>query len=143
MSGSPIYIDGRLAGAVAYNLGGFGERAIGGVTPIAEMLPILEGRSADTGNQTLRSSLDDTQLGDPQLDDTHLDDPHLDDTQLDGTQLDDTHLGDPQLDDTHLDDTQLDWRRPLSARLFADLQGPEITPIQTPVALAVIPSVDP
>ncbi len=41
MSGSPVYLDGRLAGAVSYNLGGFGERPIGGVTPIAEMLPIL------------------------------------------------------------------------------------------------------
>jgi hypothetical protein len=40
MSGSPVYLDGRLAGAVSYNLGGFGERAIAGVTPIAEMLPI-------------------------------------------------------------------------------------------------------
>jgi len=43
MSGSPIYLDGRLAGAVSYNLGGFGERAIAGVTPIAEMLPIAAG----------------------------------------------------------------------------------------------------
>ncbi len=44
MSGSPIYFDGRLAGAMAFNLGGFGERAIGGVTPIAEMLPMLDER---------------------------------------------------------------------------------------------------
>ena len=43
MSGSPVYLDGRLAGAVSYNLGGFGERAIAGVTPIAEMLPIAAG----------------------------------------------------------------------------------------------------
>ncbi|HWN82837.1 MAG TPA: hypothetical protein VNM87_12120 [Candidatus Udaeobacter sp.] len=43
MSGSPVYFNGRLAGAVSYNLGGFGERPIAGVTPIAEMLPIAAG----------------------------------------------------------------------------------------------------
>lgn len=41
MSGSPIYLDGRLAGAVAYNLGGFAERPIAGVTPIGQMLALM------------------------------------------------------------------------------------------------------
>ena len=37
MSGSPVYIDGRLAGAVSYSLGAFSKEAIAGITPIGEM----------------------------------------------------------------------------------------------------------
>lgn len=37
MSGSPVYIDGRLVGAVAYSLGQFSKEPIAGITPIAEM----------------------------------------------------------------------------------------------------------
>jgi len=37
MSGSPVYIDGRLIGAVSYSLGQFSKEAIAGITPIAEM----------------------------------------------------------------------------------------------------------
>lgn len=38
MSGSPVYVDGRLMGAVSYALGQFSTQAIAGITPIAEML---------------------------------------------------------------------------------------------------------
>ena len=38
MSGSPVYIDGRLVGAVAYALGSFATEPIAGITPIAEMV---------------------------------------------------------------------------------------------------------
>src|SRR5687767_13948717 len=38
MSGSPVYIDGRLVGAVSYSLGQFSKEPIAGITPIAEML---------------------------------------------------------------------------------------------------------
>ena len=38
MSGSPVYVDGRLIGAVSYALGQFSTEAIAGITPIAEML---------------------------------------------------------------------------------------------------------
>jgi hypothetical protein len=38
MSGSPIYIDGRLAGAYAYSLSSFQAEPVAGVTPIAPML---------------------------------------------------------------------------------------------------------
>jgi hypothetical protein len=38
MSGSPVYIDGRLIGAVSYSLGSFSKEAIAGITPIAEMI---------------------------------------------------------------------------------------------------------
>ena len=37
MSGSPVYIDGRLIGAVSYSIGPFSKEAIAGITPIAEM----------------------------------------------------------------------------------------------------------
>lgn len=38
MSGSPVYIDGRLVGAVAYSLGSFPTEPIAGITPIGEMI---------------------------------------------------------------------------------------------------------
>src|SRR5687768_319934 len=37
MSGSPVYIDGRLIGAVSYSIGAFSKEPIAGITPIAEM----------------------------------------------------------------------------------------------------------
>ena len=37
MSGSPVYVDGRLIGAVSYSLGSFSKEPIAGVTPIDEM----------------------------------------------------------------------------------------------------------
>ena len=37
MSGSPVFIDGRLVGAVSYALGSFSKEPIAGITPIAEM----------------------------------------------------------------------------------------------------------
>jgi hypothetical protein len=37
MSGSPVYIDGRLIGAVSYSLGAFSKEPIAGITPIEEM----------------------------------------------------------------------------------------------------------
>jgi hypothetical protein len=37
MSGSPVYVDGRLIGAVSYSIGAFAREAIAGITPIAEM----------------------------------------------------------------------------------------------------------
>jgi hypothetical protein len=38
MSGSPVYIDGRLAGAVSYSLGAFSKEPLAGITPINEMI---------------------------------------------------------------------------------------------------------
>jgi hypothetical protein len=38
MSGSPVYIDGRLIGAVSYSLGAFPKEPIAGITPIDEMI---------------------------------------------------------------------------------------------------------
>ena len=38
MSGSPVYIDGKLLGAIAYRIGQFSKEPIAGVTPIEQML---------------------------------------------------------------------------------------------------------
>jgi hypothetical protein len=40
MSGSPVYFDGKLAGAVAFRIGEFSKEPIAGITPISEMLEI-------------------------------------------------------------------------------------------------------
>jgi hypothetical protein len=68
MSGSPVYIDGRLVGAVSYSLGQFATEPIAGITPIAEMidaatLPSTRRQSARVDlpipftTDTLRASL--------------------------------------------------------------------------------------
>lgn len=44
MSGSPVYVDGKLIGAVAYSLGTFVKEPIAGITPIGEMMAISEKR---------------------------------------------------------------------------------------------------
>lgn len=38
MSGSPVFVDGRLIGAVSYSLGSFSKEPIAGITPIGEMI---------------------------------------------------------------------------------------------------------
>ncbi len=40
MSGSPVYIDGKLVGAIAYRMGEFSKEPIAGITPAAQMLEI-------------------------------------------------------------------------------------------------------
>jgi hypothetical protein len=44
MSGSPVYVEGRLIGAVSYALGSFSKEPIAGITPIGEM---TEATSSD------------------------------------------------------------------------------------------------
>jgi hypothetical protein len=46
MSGSPVYIDGKLAGALSLKLGIFTKEAIGGVTPIENMLDVEKAAAA-------------------------------------------------------------------------------------------------
>ncbi len=43
MSGSPVYIDGKLVGALAYRIGEFSKEPIAGITPIEQMLPVRDG----------------------------------------------------------------------------------------------------
>jgi hypothetical protein len=40
MSGSPVYVEGKLIGAVAYSFGDFAKEPIAGITPIGEMLSV-------------------------------------------------------------------------------------------------------
>ena len=55
MSGSPVYIDGKLAGAIAYRFGAFTKEPIAGVTPIADMLQAAqEEKPAATATETPR-----------------------------------------------------------------------------------------
>jgi len=42
MSGSPVYIDGKLVGALAYRIGQFSKEPIAGITPIEEMLEVRD-----------------------------------------------------------------------------------------------------
>jgi hypothetical protein len=56
MSGSPVYFNGRLAGAVAYSWG-FARQPIAGVVPIQEMLGI-EARDTAPARTTLRLPAD-------------------------------------------------------------------------------------
>jgi len=54
MSGSPVYIDGRLVGAVSYSIGNFSKEPIAGITPIAEMKDATPlPRRAGTGQAKL------------------------------------------------------------------------------------------
>jgi len=49
MSGSPVYIDGRLVGALSYRIGQFSKEPIAGITPIESMLQVRDG-GAGYGN---------------------------------------------------------------------------------------------
>ncbi|HSQ61068.1 MAG TPA: SpoIVB peptidase S55 domain-containing protein, partial [Acidobacteriota bacterium] len=60
MSGSPVYVDGRLIGAVSYTWG-FLKEPMAGITPIEEMLDILPGPSGRPGG---RDDLEIGSLGD-------------------------------------------------------------------------------
>ncbi len=46
MSGSPVYIDGRLAGALSYRIGMFSKEPICGITPIGLMLGVEDQHAA-------------------------------------------------------------------------------------------------
>ena len=41
MSGSPVYVDGKLVGAVSYRIGSFAKEPIAGITPIGEMVKLI------------------------------------------------------------------------------------------------------
>src|SRR5258708_38092339 len=58
MSGSPVYLDGKLAGALAFRIGEFSKEPIAGVTPIAEMLEInAMDRSPGNGTASARAGV--------------------------------------------------------------------------------------
>ena len=45
MSGSPVYIDGRLVGAISYRIGQFSKEPIAGITPIEQMFEVRDGQA--------------------------------------------------------------------------------------------------
>ena len=54
MSGSPVYVDGKLVGAVAYGFP-FSKETIGGITPIAEMIEATRAGHAARGLRPLHA----------------------------------------------------------------------------------------
>src|SRR5690348_551945 len=67
MSGSPVYFDGKLAGALSLKIGTFTKDAIGGVTPIQNMLDIehaltnTESANASGGGASISTAIDSQQ----------------------------------------------------------------------------------
>lgn len=43
MSGSPVYINGKLLGALSFRIGQISKEPIAGITPIAQMLEVRDG----------------------------------------------------------------------------------------------------
>ncbi len=52
MSGSPVYIDGKLMGALSFRIGQFSKEPIAGITPIEEMLEVRDGETSPSGTKT-------------------------------------------------------------------------------------------
>lgn len=67
MSGSPVYIDGKLVGAIAYRIGEFSKQPIAGVTPIGQMLEInamdTEPAETDAAARNANSQATATSVG--------------------------------------------------------------------------------
>ncbi|NIA30142.1 MAG: hypothetical protein GWP06_09555 [Actinobacteria bacterium] len=57
MSGSPVYIDNKLVGALAYRFGQFMKEPIGGVMPIAEMIQVAKKESVRKIEAPMSASL--------------------------------------------------------------------------------------
>jgi hypothetical protein len=53
MSGSPVYIDGKLVGALAYRIGQFSKEPIAGITPISQMMGVTD-QSRENPNEVAR-----------------------------------------------------------------------------------------
>jgi hypothetical protein len=61
MSGSPVYVDGRLLGAVSYSLGAFSKEPIAGITPIDEMIDATSRADARPASTRARLEVPVTQ----------------------------------------------------------------------------------
>ena len=57
MSGSPVYIDGKLVGALAYRFGQFMKEPIGGVMPIGNMFEVASKENNRKLDEPVRTSL--------------------------------------------------------------------------------------
>ena len=67
MSGSPVYIDGKLVGALALKFGSFTKEALGGVTPIENMMEVKSAPARTTVAATDSSTNDSGMLAANQL----------------------------------------------------------------------------
>jgi hypothetical protein len=66
MSGSPVYLQGKLAGALSLKLGVFTKEAIAGVTPIEDVLrPTREGATGPTAEQLSLPAAETSRTGLP------------------------------------------------------------------------------
>ena len=65
MSGSPVYIDGKLLGALAFRIGEFSKEPIAGITPIAQMLAVRDLDRAGGANRTAGTEGSSGVLGGP------------------------------------------------------------------------------
>jgi len=63
MSGSPVYYDGKLVGALSLKLGAFTKEAIGGVTPIENMLDVAKEPEPPANPSTPASGAQQTNTG--------------------------------------------------------------------------------
>jgi hypothetical protein len=57
MSGSPVYIEGRLVGALSYRIGQFSKEPIAGITPIEYMLQVRDG--GGTSSNEMKQTAED------------------------------------------------------------------------------------
>ncbi len=62
MSGSPVYIDGRLVGALSYRIGQFSKEPIAGITPIESMLQVKDGDATASEERTPVTATADSNL---------------------------------------------------------------------------------
>ena len=56
MSGSPVYIDGKLLGALSYRIGQFSKEPIAGITPIEQMFQVRDQPAAPATDNALASA---------------------------------------------------------------------------------------
>jgi SpoIVB peptidase S55 len=63
MSGSPVYIDGRLVGALSYRIGQFTKEPICGITPIESMLQVRDGNGGGLFKNVARAETEKTNSG--------------------------------------------------------------------------------
>ena len=62
MSGSPVYIDGKLVGALAFRIGQMSKEPIAGITPIADMLEINEMDNSVAPAEANKPSAPETEM---------------------------------------------------------------------------------
>jgi hypothetical protein len=67
MSGSPVYIDGKLLGALSYRIGQFSKEPIAGITPIADMLAVRDEAQPTGALEASFKPAAETGLGDAEI----------------------------------------------------------------------------